>query len=316
MATQATYNSGFEANLGASTDGGAARNWARSLGWFSIGLGMTELLMPRRLGRLIGVRDHHGLLRAMGAREIGAGIAVLTERIPTRSIGARVTGDAVDLALLAGGLLSSGAKRGRVAGALAAVGGVTALDVLCMKQLAENEPSAISETIQTVAVNRSPEECYRFWRDLENLPRFMKHLESVTVTGEGRSHWVAKGPAGMRVEWDAEMTEDPPNRISWRSLEGGDVDNAGSVRFIKAPTGHGTFVKAHIRYRPPAGKIGATVAKLFGEEPSIQAKMDLRRFKQMIETGEIATTEGQTSGRESPSERIQQVPAATRAAHA
>ncbi len=295
---EATYNQGVQPERTSSSgEDGTAEKCARALGWFSIGLGLTELLMPRRLGRLIGVRGHHTLMRAMGAREIAAGIAVLTESRPTRSMAARVSGDVLDLGLLGAGLASSGARRGRIAGAVAAVAGVTALDVLCTKQLAEREPSAIAETVQTVAVNRSPEECYQFWHDLENLPRFMKHLESVQVTGEGRSHWIAKGPAGMRVEWHAEIMEDSPGCITWRSLEGGDVDNSGSVRFEPAPRGHGTIIKAHIQYRPPAGKIGSVVAKFFGEEPSIQAKTDLRRFKQVMETGEVATTEGQPSGR-------------------
>jgi len=285
MTAQATYNNDSQ------------QGFARALGWFSIGLGLTELLMPRRLGRMIGVRDHQGLIRAMGAREIAGGIAVLSERTPTRSMAARVSGDVLDLGLLSAGLGSRGARRGRIAGVAAAVAGVTALDLLCTKRLAEREPSAVAQTVQTVAINRSPEECYQFWRDLENLPSFMKHVESVRVTGRGRTHWIAKAPAGMRVEWDAETTEDSPGRISWRSLEGSDVENTGSVRFEPAPTGHGTIVKAHIQYRPPAGKIGSMAAKLFGEEPSIQAKTDLRRFKQIMETGEVSTIEGQTSGR-------------------
>ncbi len=296
MATQTTYNHGSQSWEG-EPGKGSAQGWARGLGWFSVGLGFTELLLPGPLGRLIGVRDHRTLIRAMGAREIAAGIMVLKERTPTRSMAARVSGDIVDLGLLSAGLGSRGARRGRIVGAAAAVAGVTALDVLCTKQLAEREPSALAETVQTIAINRSPEECYQFWRDFENLPRFMKHVESVRVMPEGRTRWIAKGPAGMRVQWDAEITEDRPGRITWRSLEGSDIENTGSVRFERAPTGHGTIVRAHIQYRPPAGKIGSVVAKLFGEEPSIQAKTDLRRFKQMMETGEVATIEGQTSGR-------------------
>lgn len=298
MAT-ATYQDRFqnawrERNRGESA---RAQHLARSLGWFSIGLGLAEILVPRRLGRIIGVRGHHGLMRTMGVREVAAGIAVLSNKAPARSMAARVSGDALDLGLLAAGLGSRGARRSRIAGAVAAVAGVTALDLACTKKLAEAEPPTSLQTIQTIAINRSPEECYQFWRDLENLPRFMKHLESVRVTPEGHTHWVAKGPAGTRVEWDAAITEESPDHIMWHSLEGSDVENSGSVRFERAPTGHGTIVRAHIQYRPPAGKIGSAVAKLFGEEPSIQAKTDLRRFKQLMETGEVATTEGQSSGR-------------------
>ena len=151
---------------------------------------------------------------------------------------------------------------------------------------------------KSVTVNRPPEEVYRFWRDFQNLPRFMNHLESVTDLGNGRSHWVAKAPAGKTVEWDAEVYNEKENElIAWRSLEGADVDNAGSVRFEPAPEGRGTTVRVTLKYDPPAGKIGSLIAKLWGEEPSQQIEEDLRRFKQVMEAGEIPTTEGQPSGR-------------------
>ena len=151
---------------------------------------------------------------------------------------------------------------------------------------------------KSVTVNRSPEEVYRFWRNFENLPRFMNHLESVTDLGNNRSHWVAKAPAGSTVQWDAEVyNEKEGELIAWRSLEGADVDNAGSVRFEPAPEGRGTIVRVTLKYDPPAGKLGSLVAKLWGEEPSQQIDEDLRRFKQVMETGEIPTTEGQPSGR-------------------
>ncbi|HEX8143302.1 MAG TPA: SRPBCC family protein [Pyrinomonadaceae bacterium] len=151
---------------------------------------------------------------------------------------------------------------------------------------------------KSITINKSPEELYRFWRRFENLPRFMNHLESVTTTGEGRSHWVAKAPAGSTVQWDAEIYNEKENElIAWRSLDGADVDNAGSVRFEPSAGGRGTTVRVTLRYDPPGGALGAAVAKLFGENPEQQIDEDLRRFKQVMETGEIATTEGQTSGR-------------------
>lgn len=147
-------------------------------------------------------------------------------------------------------------------------------------------------------IRRSPEELYNFWRRLENLPRFMEHLERVDVLDERRSHWVAKGPAGTRIEWDAEIIEDAPNqRITWRSLEGADVENDGSVHFYPAPGDRGTEVRVSLAYVPPAGKLGATIAKLFGENPEQQVRDDLRRFKSLMEAGEIPTTKGQPSGR-------------------
>jgi uncharacterized membrane protein len=151
---------------------------------------------------------------------------------------------------------------------------------------------------KSVTVNRSPEELYRFWRNFENLPRFMNHLESVRVTTDNRSHWVAKAPAGRSVEWDAEIYNEKENElIAWRSLEGADVASAGSVHFTAAPGGRGTEVRVVLKYDPPGGVLGATIAKLFGEEPSQQIDEDLRRFKQVMETGETLTTTGQPSGR-------------------
>lgn len=151
---------------------------------------------------------------------------------------------------------------------------------------------------KNITINRSPEELYRFWRNFENLPSFMNHLESVRTTGENRSHWVAKAPAGSTVEWDAEIYNEKENElIAWRSLEGADVDNAGSVRFEPATGGRGTTVRVTLKYDPPGGALGALFAKLFGEEPSQQIEEDLRRFKQVMEAGETPTTEGQPSGR-------------------
>lgn len=146
---------------------------------------------------------------------------------------------------------------------------------------------------KSLIIDRTPEELYQFWRNFENLPNFMRHLESVRVTGEGRSHWVAKAPAGSSVEWDAEITEDRPNElIAWRSLEGADVDNSGSVHFVRAPGNRGTIVRVEINYNPPGGAIGAAIAKLFGEEPGQQAQESLRNLKQVMETGELVLSEG------------------------
>lgn len=149
-----------------------------------------------------------------------------------------------------------------------------------------------------VNINATPEQLFRFWRNFENLPRFMTHLESVKVLDDGRSHWVAKGPAGIDAEWDAEIINEVPNElIGWRSVDGSRVDNAGSVRFTPAPGGQGTEVKVVLRYDPPGGALGAAIAKLFGEDPSHQVEHDLERLKEMIESGEVATTGTQPTGR-------------------
>jgi uncharacterized membrane protein len=284
----------------------ATQQLARGLGWFSIGLGAAELFAPKQMSRLIGVRNHKTLMRMMGVREIAAGVGVLTEDSPQRSMAARVSGDALDLALLGAGLVSRKSNRGRVLAATAAVAGVTALDVFCRRQLSNGvSANGAVHTTQSIAVNRSPEECYHFWRDLQNLPRFMQHVESVQEIDQRHWHWVVKGPGGVRVEWDAEITDDIPNQaIAWRSSENSDVNNSGWVQFERAPAGHGSFVRAHIRYEPPAGKAGAAIAKLIGKEPGQLVKGDLRRFKQTIETGVIATIEGQPSGPRSATGRL------------
>ena len=151
---------------------------------------------------------------------------------------------------------------------------------------------------QSHTIGRDPATLYAAWRDFESLPRFMRHLESVTVTDDRRSHWVARAPAGRTIEWDAEIIDDEPGRrIAWHSVEGSEVAHAGSVRFEPAPAGRGTEVHVSLEYAPPGGELGARLARFLREEPEHQIKEDLRRFKQWMEAGEIATTEGQPSGR-------------------
>ncbi|MEW6125650.1 MAG: SRPBCC family protein [Acidobacteriota bacterium] len=161
-----------------------------------------------------------------------------------------------------------------------------------------------TKTEYRVTINKPAAELYRFWRNFENLPRFMEHLEAVQALDKNLSHWVAKAPAGMSVEWDAEIINEKENElIAWRSLEGAEINHAGSVQFIEMPEGRGTLVKVVINYQAPAGVLGTTLAKLFGEEPGQQIEDDLKHFKQLVETGEIASIAGQTSGRETDNEK-------------
>ena len=157
--------------------------------------------------------------------------------------------------------------------------------------------SGIVNVKKSVTINRSPAELYEFWKNFDNLPRFMKHLESVSETGSRSSHWVAKSPVGDSVEWDAEITSDAPNEhIGWKSLEGSDIANSGMVQF-RPTVNRGTEVSVDLSYEAPGGKLGSWIAWALGEEPEQQVSEDLRRFKQIIETGEIVTVKGQTSGR-------------------
>lgn len=295
---------------------------ALALGWLSIGLGLSAVAAPGSVVRLIGVRDdapHREVLIAVGLREIAAGVGLLTSRTPTGWVWARAAGDMMDLSLLGAALMRDDADRDRLAVTTAVIAGITAVDVIAAQtqgrleqqrqqqtagsatasrlgtgNTASNVGGGKREVRHTVTIDRSPEELYRFWRDFENLPRFMDHLESVQTEVDGlRSHWRAKAPAGARVEWDAEVLEDVPNeRIAWRSLPGAGIQNAGVVRFVPAAGGRGTEVHVELRYSPPGGALGAAVAKLFGEEPDVQVKEDLRRFKQVMETGEVVVSDG------------------------
>lgn len=159
---------------------------------------------------------------------------------------------------------------------------------------------------RAVTVNRPRDQMFRMWRSMENLPRFMKHLKYVKVDPDdnGRSHWVTAGPLGQDIEWDSEIIEERENEyLAWSSLPGSIVESRGSVSFLDAPGGRGTILHVSMEYQPPAGSLGAAFARLFGEEPGQQLRDDLRHFKQIMETGEAASVEGQSSGRNQNFER-------------
>lgn len=282
--------------------------FAHSLGWFGIGLGLAQLLAPRRLARMIGVPEHPALMRALGLREMASGVGILKSDDPATWLWARTGGDVMDLALLGAAMRSDAARRNRIAIAVAAVLGVALADLLSSQRVTGHPRARLRERARagaiplerSIVVNAPPAECYAYWRDLARLPTFMKHLERVELRDERRSHWVARAPMGATVEWDAEIVEDVPNeRLAWRSVAGAQVANAGVVRFERAPGGRGTVVRVHLRYEPPAGQAGAVIARLFNESPEVQVREDIRRFKRLIETGEVPTTEGQPSGRRS-----------------
>ena len=278
------------------------RQLGQILGLLSVGLGLAQVLAPRALGRAIGVGDHPAIMRMVGVREIVTGLGILSERAPGAWAWARVAGDAIDLALLGAATSSPDADPRRIAAATAGVLGVTALDVYSGKRLGATESSealAIAVT-QTVTINSTPDELYHFWKNLENLPLFMEHLESVSEVNDRVSHWVAKAPAGTSVEWDAEIVDDQPDRsIGWRTLPDSQVTHEGMVSFEPASGGRGTIVRVEMLYVPPAGKVGVWIARMFGEEPALQVADDLRRLKQLLETGEVTTTLGQPSGKRS-----------------
>jgi len=298
--TAATYQRMADADRGTGNE-----SLADFLGFFSIGLGLAQVAMPGVMSRVVGIDHEDGqnrtLMRLMGMREISHGVAILSNQKPEKSVWSRVAGDALDLALLGKALSNPKNGRGRTLFATANVLAVTALDVIAARGLSSqptDTPASdaaeqgLIRTKRSITVWRPVEEVYAFWRNFENFPQFMRHLESVIDIGGGRSHWVAVGPAGKEFQWEAQMTEDVANeRISWRSVEGSEVYNAGTVRFQPAPGGRGTEVRVEMEYDPPFGKLGSKVAKLFREEPTQQVQDDLRHFKQVMELGEIVLSD-------------------------
>jgi uncharacterized membrane protein len=298
----------------------------KALAAASVALGVPQLAAPGAFARAIGLTDTAGtraLIRAVGARELAAAAGILAQRRPVAGLWGRVGGDLMDLALLGNALRSGsdqrrggrfiiGRRRGgrsrsdrrRVGIAAAAVGGIAALDLFAAVRSSRRvHPSrrpvgkGAVHVEAAITVNLPVEDVYAFWRDLSRLPTFMAHLESVKPDGDGRSHWTASGPAGVTVEWDAVIVEDVAGELlAWRSAEIADIGNSGVVRFRTAPGGRGTEVHVELTYEPPAGRLGATVARLLGDEPQQQISDDLRRFKQVIETGEVVRSDGTPEG--------------------
>jgi len=280
-----------------------AERVARGLGWFSIGLGLAELLTPSLVARLCGGRARHtGLIRLYGLREIASGLMIFSGgRKPIQGVWSRVAGDAMDLATLAASAVSPRTNKAGVLFAASNVLAVGAVDLMCAQELSREAgqmtPDGAVRVKRTITIRRSAEEVYGFWRNFENLPQFMYHLESIRVFGPTLSHWVAKGPGGKRVEWDSEVTEDRPNElIAWRTLPGSDIESSGTVEFHKSPGGRGTIVRVELEYRPPAGMAGRVAAALINRAPEQQVSDDLRRLKQVLETGEVVRSDATPEG--------------------
>jgi uncharacterized membrane protein len=274
----------------------------RALGVASFALGAPLLAAPGRMARAVGLDDTPGtraVARGVGVRELAAGAGILATGRPTRGLWARVAGDGMDLALLGNGLRSRSNSL-RLAAALAAVLGIAAVDVLAASRASRRRDP--TRTVRSgavtvsagVTVNRPAADAYGLWRDFSRLPEFMVHLESVSADGR---HWAARRPGGGTVDWDAEIVADAPNqRLAWRSVPHADVPNSGEVTFAPAPGGRGTEVRVRLTYEAPFGSAGNAVARLLGEEPRQQVTDDLRRFKQVLETGEVVRSEASPEG--------------------
>ena len=277
-----------------------------ALGWLSIGLGLAQLLAPRSLARASGLTGVSPLwIRVIGLRELACGVGLLRGETRPAWRWSRVAGDAMDLSLLGVAMTSRRNARTRLAATAAVVAGVTAIDYIASAQLAPRKlselpaPGEAGLALQkSVIVNRSADDCYRAWRDLENLPRFMPGLQSVQVIDARRSRWHS-----VEGEWIGELTQERPGQgMRWRAAE--NHAETGALELSLAPGGRGTVVTMQLHMLPPAGKVGAAVAGLFSQAPAYQIETILRRFKQWMETGEVSTTEGQPSGKRSFKTRL------------
>lgn len=254
----------------------------KGLGWFSIALGVTELVAPRGLARFIGIEPDGKVpvvTRLFGLREIAAGALLLAK--PTSPYGGwnRVFGDLIDLMTMSVAMKRGSTHRGRNVFALANVVGVTALDAY--HGVRESRRKLGEPVRRAITINRRPEEVYAMFKNFERLPEFMNWIESVEMIDEDLSHWRVKTPAGV-IEYNAETIEDVPGRkIAWRSMPDATVPNRGCVEFLDAPGGRGTEVLVEMQVAAPLGK---TLA-------SAEAKSDLRRLKQMLEVGEIVKSD-------------------------
>jgi uncharacterized membrane protein len=285
---------------------------ARALGWGSLGLGIPQLTMPGRFDRAIGIDpdlETRAWTLVVGVRELAAaaGILRLEWPRPRAWLWARVAGDVKDLMLL----VSAWGKRESTPRLVGAIGGALAIgaaDVFAAVRMTRRTEQAEQAPAQErreegplqakaqITVRASRDEVYAFWHDFQNLPRFMAYLEEVQQS-DGRSHWKAKAPMGRTVEWDAETTRDVPGEtIAWRSLQGGMVSTSGAVRFVDAPGDRGTEIHLDLEYDLPGGAVTATIAKVLGGDAKMMAKDDLRRFKQVVETGEVVRSEGSPEG--------------------
>ena len=284
----------------------------RMLGLASAGLGAPLLWRTDEVAKWAGVDDMPAapaVIKAIGAREMAsAGLCLVG---PSGSIWTRVAGDAMDAGLLAYALQSrKGDRWARTTTALAAVLGVTAIDLVAAtrtarKQHGQGRPGPL-ELKASTTVNKTPEEVYAYWRDFENLPSFMLHLRKVSANGDGRSTWEVNAPVLRKVKWEAELTGDEPGRrISWKSLPGSTVDNSGTVHCAPAPGDRGTEVSVVLHYDVPGGRAGRVAAKLLGEEPEQQVRDDLRRFKQVMETGDLVRSDSFPHGTDARYQLVQ-----------
>jgi uncharacterized membrane protein len=267
------------------------RSASVGFGWFSIGLGLAEIVAPGPLARLIGVPNRSAtrwILRALGVREFGAGLGLFSQPQKAGWRWARVAGDVVDLSLLGAALLSPRPNRLRTSAAFTAVLGVTALDAWAAQKASKRDDEPIQ---RSVTIQKPVSEVYAYWRELTNLPKFMGQVEAVEVVDARRSRWRAHVAAGASVSWDAELVEERPGElIRWRTSEDELLRHEGQVSFIPAPDGKSTEVHVCINYTHGQG-VGAAFKSMLAPAADLvlgeQLEADLGRLKQLLQLGYV-----------------------------
>lgn len=271
------------------------------LGWLSLGVGALELLAPAWVSRRAGfARTNNRAVQLSGLRQVATGVAILRNPTSPNPIWARVAGDAITLSILANGFSERDADKAMLSTSSLLVAGLTAVDIGCAVGMYDGlgmEHRAPHRIRETITINKSAEDLFRFWRSLNNLPSIMEYLQSVDVRDDKRSHWVAKPIRGVVLEWESEVTAEEPNRlIAWRSLPESQIQTEGSVRFEPLSGDRGTLVTVDMQFDVPS-RFGRLFRPLASRLTEAATRRDLRRFKQLMETGEISTTAGQSSGR-------------------
>jgi uncharacterized membrane protein len=260
----------------------------RGLAWLSIGVGGAQLVAPGSWAQMAGLPDTRRsrlLIRTRGLREVVSGAAMLQSDRPELAW-LRLAGDVIDLGLLASRWSSPRARGGRLAGAIVSTLGMAVVDSLAAAARTSNLEAV--EVASSITINKDPGEVYRFWKQPENLPRFMIHLESARAVDERHARWQTRGLLGASETWDVEIVEDEPEQLlAWRLRKDDEVACAGAASFTRGPGGRGTAVHVALHHHASAGDLGAAVARLFGEVPRMQLSGDLRRLKQVLETGEV-----------------------------
>lgn len=278
----------------------ATHRLARGLGWFSVCLGLAEIISGRELDRYLGTGRRQGILRLFGLRELGAGAVILAQREPNAaSVWSRVGGDVMDLIFLGTALEHQGNKTRleRLTVATTTVAAITALDIYCAWQLGRTPKTSEEESVQVgraeanSTINGTPEELYALWRDPETLTQVMGHFATVAAKSEDHAEWTVHGPAGTTLQWESQIVQEEPGQfLRWYSLQGAKIPNGGSIKFAPAVGGRGTVATLSVDFNPPGGVFGKAAAKAVGMVPHALAIQALQRFKRLAEKGGVAAS--------------------------